>query len=320
MRKPARPNPHIVRIGTRGSPLALAQAEMYGRLLESVSGGLIRTSIHTFKTQGDQIQDRRLQDAGGKGLFTRELDIVQQAGEVEVCVHSLKDVPNVLAEGLVIGSYLEREDPRDALIGPYASLHDLPRGARLGTASLRRSAQALALRPDLEIIMFRGSVQTRLRKLQEGMADATLLAAAGLNRLGMIDKSAGVVPVEDMIPAVGQGIVCATIREDAPDWLLAACAAIDDKPARLAATAERAFLKRLDGSCRTPIAGHFTLTETGARMVGEVLSDDGSQRWASEGVIDGAPSEKDAEELGLWVAEDIAEERDNLSAGEETPA
>lgn len=317
VRKPARPSPHIVRIGTRGSPLALAQAETFARLIEGVSGGLIRTTITTFKTQGDQIQDKRLQDAGGKGLFTRELDIVQQAGDVEICVHSLKDVPNLLAEGLVMGCYLKREDPRDALIGPYASLRDLPPGARLGTASLRRSSQALHLRPDLEIVMFRGSVQTRLNKLGEGLADATLLAAAGLNRLGMLDKAAGIVPVEDMIPAVGQGVVCATIREDAPEWLVTACTAIDDKPARLAATAERAFLRRLDGSCRTPIAGHFTLTKTGAHMIGEVLSDDGAQRWSSEGAIEGAPSEADAEELGLCVAEDIVEQRDKLSDSQE---
>jgi len=316
-RKVMRPKPHIVKVGTRGSPLALAQAETFSRLLESVSGGLIYCEIETYKTQGDQIQDRRLQDAGGKGLFTRELDIVQQTSEVDVCVHSLKDVPNELAEGLVIGCYLEREDPRDALIGPYSALRDLPPGARLGTASLRRASQALYIRPDLEIVMFRGSVQTRLKKLQDGLADATLLAAAGLNRLGMTNQAAGFIPVTDMIPAVGQGIVCATIRADAPDWLKTACTAIDDNAARLAATAERAFLKRLDGSCRTPIAGHFCLTDTGAHMVGEVLADDGSTRWWAEGVLDRTPSELDAAELGLWVAEDIAEARNRKPEGKE---
>ena len=295
--------------------MALAQAETFGRLLESASGGLIRCSIHTFKTQGDQIQDRRLQDAGGKGLFTRELDIVQQAGDVDICVHSLKDVPNVLADGLVLGCFLEREDPRDVLIGPHPTLADLPQGAKLGTASLRRAAQALHLRPDLQIVMFRGSVQTRLEKLENGQADATLLAAAGLNRLGLMKKAAGIVPIRDMIPAVGQGIVCATLRKDAADWLQAACTAIDDKPARLAASAERAFLRRLDGSCRTPIAGHFTISGTGARMIGEVLSDDGRSRWFAEGALDRIPSEADAAELGLWVAEDIAAARNKGTKG-----
>ncbi len=305
-RAPVRPEPHIVRIGARGSPLAVAQAVDFAHQLEAASGGLIRCTQHAFTTRGDQILDQRLQDAGGKGLFTRELDLAQLNGEIDVAVHSLKDVPTVLPEGLVMGCYLPRKDPRDALIGPYASIAALPSGARLGTASLRRGAQALALRPDLEIVMFRGNVQTRLRKLEEGLADATLLAAAGLNRLGMLDKAAALIPVETMLPAGGQGIVCATLAEGAPDWLTAACAAIDIRASRLAAIAERAFLKRLDGSCRTPIAAHFILTPDGAEMGGEVLSDDGRHRWRADGAIKRPPSEADAEELGLMVAEDVA--------------
>lgn len=299
-----------VRVGARGSPLAVAQAEDFAARLESASGGLIRCTQHTFTTRGDQILDKRLQDAGGKGLFTRELDIAQLDGQIDVAVHSLKDVPTVLPDGLKMGCYLPREDPRDALIGPYDSLDALPRNARLGTASLRRGAQALAIRPDLEIVMFRGNVQTRLRKLDEGLADATLLAAAGLSRLGMLDKAAAIVPEDQMLPAGGQGIVCATLADDAPDWLVAACAAIDKSASRLAAIAERAFLKRLDGSCRTPIAAHFTLNASGgASMSGEVLSDDGAQCWRAEGQIDRVPSDQDAEALGLALAEDVAAQR-----------
>ncbi|MEM8921399.1 MAG: hydroxymethylbilane synthase, partial [Pseudomonadota bacterium] len=162
---------------------------------------------------------------------------------------------------------------------------------------------------DLKIIPFRGNVQTRLKKLADGKADATLLAAAGLNRLGMIDKAAGLLEIDEMLPAGGQGIIAATLRSDAPDWLAAACAAIDNPSARLAARAERSFLKRLDGSCRTPIAAHFSLTETGAVMAGEVLQEDGSQVWRAEGALDRRPSEADAEELGLILAEDVASHR-----------
>lgn len=298
-----------VRIGSRGSPLALRQANMFADMLKTASGGAIACAIRTYTTTGDKIQDKPLQDAGGKGLFTKELDRAQEDGEIDVAVHSLKDMTARLPKHLFIGAYLPREDPRDALIGPSATIADLPRGAVLGTSSLRRKAQALALRPDLKVVQFRGNVETRLRKLAERQADATLLAAAGLRRLGMIDKAAGLIEIEEMLPAAGQGIIGVTLRIDASDWLVAACAAADDRSARLAAIAERAFLRRLDGSCRTPIAAHFRLTKTGAEMAGEVLADNGEMRWRAEGILERLPSERDANELGLFLAEDVATHR-----------
>lgn len=300
---------HTVRIGTRGSPLALAQANMFAAMLVKASSGLA-TSIHPYTTTGDKILDKPLQDAGGKGLFTKELDRAQAVGEIDVAVHSLKDVTVKLEEHLVLAAYLPREDPHDCLIGPWARIADLPRGAVVGTSSLRRKAQLLAIRPDLKAVTFRGNVQTRLRKLAEGEAQATILAAAGLRRLGMIDKAAGIIPVEDMMPAGGQGIIGVTLHKQAPDWLAAAVAAVDDKPARLAAVAERAFLRRLDGSCRTPIAAHFMLTASGADMVGELLSDEGDRRWRAQGRLDHSPSEEEAYAFGLSLAEKVAEERD----------
>ena len=278
-------------------------------LSQAASGGQVATSVHPFTTTGDKILDKPLQDAGGKGLFTKELDRAQELGEIDVAVHSLKDVTVTLPDHIYLAAFLEREDPRDCLIGPFASIADLPHGAVVGSSSLRRQAQLKAARPDLNVITFRGNVQTRLRKLSEGEAQATILAAAGLRRLGMIDHAAAVLPIEDMLPAGGQGIIGATLRKDAPDWLKELLAKIDNEEARLAAIAERAFLRRLDGSCRTPIAAHFRLTEDGAEMAGEVLADDGSKRWRAEGVIEGRPTVFDAEVLGDALAEDVAIER-----------
>ena len=299
-----------VRIGTRGSPLALAQANLFAGMLTKAAGGGIVTSIHPYTTTGDKILDKPLQDAGGKGLFTKELDRAQAVGEIDVAVHSLKDVTVRLEEHLVLAAYLPREDPHDCLIGPWSRIADLPQGAIVGTSSLRRKAQLLALRPDLKAVTFRGNVQTRLRKLAEGEAQATILAAAGLRRLGMIDKAAGIIPVDDMMPAGGQGIIGVTLHKQAPDWLAAVVAAVDDKPSHLAAVAERAFLRRLDGSCRTPIAAHFRLTATGAEMVGEVLSDEGDKRWRADGKLDRMPGISEAEAFGLSLAEKVAAQRD----------
>jgi hydroxymethylbilane synthase len=298
-----------LRIGTRGSPLALAQANMFAGLVAKASGGAITTSIHTYTTTGDKILDKPLQDAGGKGLFTKELDRAQEVGEIDVAVHSLKDVTVKLEPHLELAVYLEREDPRDCIIGPWSRIADLPQGTVVGTSSLRRKAQLLAKRPDLKAVTFRGNVQTRLRKLAEGEAQATILAAAGLRRLGMIDKAAGIIPPEDMLPAGGQGIIGVTIRKDAPQWLRDLCAKIDVHASRLAAVAERAFLRRLDGSCRTPIAAHFHLTGNGAQMAGEVLSDEGDRRWRAEGGLDRALNEAEAEALGLRLAENVAAQR-----------
>jgi hydroxymethylbilane synthase len=301
--------PQTVRIGTRGSPLALAQANLFASMLAKSAGGAIETSIHTYTTTGDKILDKPLQDAGGKGLFTKELDNAQARGEIDVAVHSLKDVTVRLEEHLVLAAYLPREDPRECLVGPWARIADLPPGAIVGTSSIRRRSQLLLIRPDLKAVTFRGNVQTRLRKLAEGEAQATILAAAGLRRLGLIDKAAGIVPIEDMLPSAGQGIIGVTLHRQAPGWLADAVASVSDKAAHLAAVAERAFLLRLDGSCRTPIAAHFRLTPTGAEMSGEVLSDEGDRRWRAEGRLAHSPSEREACELGLALAEDVAAKR-----------
>jgi hydroxymethylbilane synthase len=299
----------VVRIGARGSPLARVQAARFAAALEAAAGGEIACVFESFTTTGDVIQDRPLAEAGGKGLFTKELDRAQKDGAIDLAVHSLKDVATRLPRHLSLAAFLPREDPRDCLLGPAARIADLPQGAVLGTASLRRKAQALALRPDLRVVMFRGNVETRLRKLEAGEADATLLAAAGLNRLGLMHRAAGIVPAEELLPAAGQGIIAVTLGAGAPEWLVAACAAADDRASRLAALAERSFLRRLDGSCRTPIAAWFRLTDEGAWMAGEVLAEDGSRRWRAEGALTRAPSERDAVELGLFLAEDVASHR-----------
>lgn len=298
-----------VRIGTRGSPLALVQANMVAAMIAEATGGTVATTLHTFTTTGDKILDKPLQDAGGKGLFTKELDRAQEVNEIDIAVHSLKDVTVTLPEHLYLAAFLPREDPRDCLIGPVGTIADLPQGAVVGSSSLRRQAQLKAARPDLQVVLFRGNVQTRLRKLAEGEAQATILAAAGLRRLGMIDKAAGILSIDEMLPAGGQGIVGCTLRKDAPEWLKAIASKLDNEDSRLAALAERAFLRKLDGSCRTPIAAHFRLTADGAEMAGEVLADDGSKRWRAEGIIEGRPGAFDAEVLGLALAEDVAAER-----------
>lgn len=300
----------VVIIGSRASPLAVAQAEAFAKKLTEVSDGRIRSEIRTFKTTGDKIQDRPLQEAGGKGLFTKELDRAQEQGEIDIGVHSLKDVTVKLSEHLELTGFMEREDPRDGLVGPFASIADIPHGAVVGTSSVRRRAQLLALRPDLKIVEFRGNVQTRLAKLADGVADATLLAMAGLNRLGQPEIANGVLSREDILPAAGQGIVAATIRSDAPEWLRRACAAITHGDTHLAALAERAFLRHLDGSCRTPFAAQFHIKGDGVEFIGEVLSNDGAQRWRSSCTLPARPTPDGAEALGLSVAEAIVAQQD----------
>ena len=240
----------------RGDLLALVQARQVAAALEIHSGGAWRGEIVTFTTSGDQLTTERLIDAGGKGLFTRELDAALDRGEVDVTVHSLKDVPSVLPDGQRFVAFPEREDPREGFLSPHAkSLADLKQGARVGTASLRREAQTLVQRPDVEIVTFRGNVATRMRKLEDGLADATYLAMAGLTRLGMAHL-ANPIPLDDMLPAAGQGIVGVVAREDLPEDAAAAFAKMDHAATEAAAHIERAFLAALDGSCRTPIAAH----------------------------------------------------------------
>lgn len=265
-----------IRIGTRGSPLALAQAEELRTRLSAQSGrGIGDFEIVVIKTSGDQILDRSLADAGGKELFTKEIEEALLDERIDMAVHSSKDMPTVLPEGLEIGCFLPREDVRDALISlKKGSISDLSRGARVGTASLRRAAQIRNIRPDIETVLFRGNVQTRLRKLKEGQADATFLAHAGLRRLGLTDHIAAVIDPEEMLPAVGQGAICVEVRIGDP-IVGPLAASIHDPDTGDCVNCERAFLAALDGSCRTPIAGLATVSGDQIHFRGQVLSPDG---------------------------------------------
>ncbi|HZA01943.1 MAG TPA: hydroxymethylbilane synthase [Hyphomicrobiaceae bacterium] len=265
-----------IRIGTRGSPLALAQAHEVRQRLQ-IAHGLANSDleIRTIRTSGDRIQDRPLSEVGGKGLFTKEIEEGLLSGGIDLAVHSTKDMQTVLPSGLTISAVLPREDVRDAFISiKYVSLADLPPAATVGTSSLRRQAQVRRLRPDLQTIEFRGNVETRLKKLQDGAVDATLLAAAGLNRLGKADRITAYLPVEDMLPAVGQGAIAVEVRSDdaATRMLLAP---LNDEATALCIAAERAFLAQLDGSCRTPIAGLAELRGGLLHFRGMILSPDG---------------------------------------------
>jgi len=265
----------------------LAQAHETRTRLEIAFPGLVGAiEIEVINTTGDQIQDRTLALIGGKGLFTKEIDEAQLAGRIDIAVHSMKDVPTELPPGLTLAALLPREDVRDALISSKArSLADLPEGAVVGTASLRRGAQILRRRPDLKVIPFRGNVQTRLRKLAEGQVDATLLAMAGLHRLGLDLPEVTPLSIDEMLPAVAQGAIGITCRSDdarALDYL----AALDHMTTRAQVSAERAFLKVLDGSCRTPIAGLAALSDDHLNFNGMILRPDGSA--AFDVAVDGA--------------------------------
>ena len=269
-----------MKIGTRGSPLALAQAHETRRRLALVHGAPEEHfEIVVIKTSGDMIQDRPLSEVGGKGLFTRELDLAQLDGAIDIAVHSAKDLPTVLPEGLIAAGYLPREDVRDAFIGGAArTLMDLPQGARVGSASLRRQAMIRRLRPDLQVELLRGNVQTRLRKVESGEFAATLLAFAGLRRLGLADQATSILPLDLFPPACGQGAIAITARaEDAR--ILADLAPICDPETGCALAAERAFLNVLDGSCRTPIGGHAVVAGGRVSFYGIVLRTDGSEAF-----------------------------------------
>ncbi|MEM9581745.1 MAG: hydroxymethylbilane synthase [Pseudomonadota bacterium] len=271
---PAKP----LNIGTRGSPLALAQAyETRERLSKAFDLPLDAFEIVVIKTTGDKIIDRPLKEIGGKGLFTREIEEDMLSGKIDIAVHSMKDMPTVQPEGLLLDTYLPREDVRDAFISPRAGgLAELEAGTVVGTSSLRRKAQLKLRRPDLEVVEFRGNLQTRLKKLDDGVAAATFLAMAGLNRLKMDDVPKSAIDVEDMLPAVAQGAIGIERRADdlrAADML----AAIHDGPTGQRLAAERAFLATLDGSCETPIAGLAELDGGTMRLRGEVLRPDGSE-------------------------------------------
>ncbi len=292
-----------LKIGTRGSPLALAQAhETRERLQAAFDLPPEAFEIVVIKTTGDDAaliaKDRPLKELGGKGLFTKEIEESMLAGGIDIAVHSMKDMPVEQPAGLVLDCYLPREDVRDAFVSPsLSSIHDLAEGAVVGTSSLRRKAQLLNRRPDLKIVEFRGNVQTRLKKLADGVAEATFLAMAGLKRLAMKDVPCAAIETDDILPAVAQGAI--GIERRADDTRVAGLLeAIHDGPTGQRLAAERAFLAALDGSCETPIAGLAELDGSSMRLRGEILRTDGSDALANEttGAIE------DGAEIGTAMA------------------
>jgi hydroxymethylbilane synthase len=292
----------LLRIGTRGSPLALAQARQVRAGLAAAHGiAPERIALEIIRTTGDVIRDRPLAEVGGKGLFTKEIEEALIAGAVDLAVHSAKDMPTVLPEGLAIAAALAREDPRDVFISRKAKTpRELPPGASVGTASLRRQAQVKRLRPDLKVVPFRGNVETRLCKLDAGEVDATLLALAGLKRLGLADAATAILPIEEFLPAVGQGIIALETRaEDTRTRDL--LAALDHAESAIALACERAFLAVLDGSCRTPIAGHATISAGRLAFRGLIAKPDGSAHFETR--RDGAIA--DATALGADAGREL---------------
>jgi hydroxymethylbilane synthase len=288
--------PPLLKLGTRGSRLALIQAGLVRDALAAAVPALAAADaieIVPIRTTGDAIQDRPLSEAGGKGLFVKEIEEALLSQRIDVAVHSMKDMPTAQPPGLVIAAFLPREDARDVLIaGDIKRITDLRQGAIVGTSALRRRAQLLHRRPDLQIVNLRGNVDTRLAKREAGVVEATLLALAGLKRLGMAHVGTA-VPEDEMLPAVGQGAVCIECRADNAKvraWL----AAIDHRPTATCVAAEHAMLVVLDGSCRTPIAGHAILAADGLHLRGLIVKPDGSELIATE--RRGVPA--DAEAMG----------------------
>lgn len=292
--------PHPFKIGTRGSPLALWQAHaVRGALMAAFDLPEAAFEVVIIKVLGDQILDRALKDIGGKGLFTREIEDALAVGDIDIAVHSMKDMPTVQPEGLILDCYLPRADVRDAFVSvEFGALMDLPQGAVVGTSSLRRRAQLLARRPDLKLVEFRGNVQTRMQKLNDGVAQATFLAMAGLVRLGMAHLARGPIAPSDMLPAVAQGAI--GIERRLKDARTAAMlAAIHHAPTGRQLAAERAFLARLDGGCNTPIAGLAVLEGDQIWLRGEILRPDGSR------VIVGQMRGANGAEIGAALADDL---------------
>lgn len=297
-----------LKIGTRGSPLALAQAyETRRRLMEAFDLPEEAFEIVVITTSGDNAQliakDKPLKEVGGKGLFTKEIEEAMLVGGIDIAVHSMKDMPVLQPDGLLLDTYLPREDTRDAFVSPqHATLADLPEGAVVGTSSLRRRAQLLNYRKDLEVVEFRGNVQTRLKKLEDKVADCTFLAMAGLNRLDMSHVASSAIEPEEMLPAVAQGAI--GIERRADDMSTAALLeAIHDGPTGQRLNAERAFLAALDGSCETPIAGLAELDGNTLRLRGEVLRPDGSESLRD----DQTASIEDGAALGESMAKALLE-------------
>ena len=303
-----------VRIGTRASKLALTQSGIVQRQIAAALGAPAERAdevapLVRITTTGDRVQDRRLLEIGGKGLFTKEIEEALLAGRIDCAVHSLKDMPAELPPGLVIGAIPEREDPRDVFIShKAASLAELPRGALLGSASLRRQAQSLHERPDLEILNLRGNVDTRLAKLEAGAADAILLALAGLSRLGLAGRATAILDPVEKPPAPGQGALAIEVRaeEVGAPWL----AALRHRPSIVAVAAERGALAALEGSCKTAIGAHARLTGNRLSLIVEALTPDGARRFRQAGETDvgGADGEAQARALGIRLGDAVRAE------------
>lgn len=275
-----------LKIGTRGSPLALAQAyETRQRLMVAFDLPEDAFAIVVIKVTGDAVQDRPLKEIGGKGLFTREIEDELLAGKIDVAVHSMKDMPVLQPAGLLLDTYLPREDPRDAFVSPSRSgVSALDDNAVVGTSSLRRKAQLLYARPSLNVVEFRGNVQTRLKKLDDGVAECTFLAMAGLNRLGLENVPATPIDTDIMLPAVAQGAI-GIERREGDTRVAQMLESVHDALTGQQLAAERAFLETLDGSCETPIAGFAELEGDTLRLRGEVLRPDGSERIHDEATV-----------------------------------
>ena len=297
-----------LRIGTRGSPLALAQAyETRERLSIAFGLSLDSFEIVVIKTTGDKVLNRPLKEIGGKGLFTKEIEEALLQESIDIAVHSMKDMPVQQPDGLILDTFLPREDVRDAFVSRiHKSLADIPQGATVGTSSLRRKAQLMSKRPDLKIVEFRGNVQTRLQKLDDGVAECTFLAVAGLNRLKMEDIITAPISTDEMLPAVAQGAIGIERREK--DIKVATMLeAIHNSTTGLLLSAERAFLEALDGSCETPIAGLAEFKNENLRFRGEILKTDGSEVYSDEQVV----SKEDATLVGIEMAHKLLSQAGN---------
>jgi hydroxymethylbilane synthase len=298
------------RIGARGSKLSLAQTVLLRDALAHALGAPASAfEIVAITTSGDRIQDRLLIEAGGKGLFTKELDEALLTGRIDLAVHSLKDLPTLLPDAIALACVPEREDPRDAFVGLRAkTLAELPAGAKVGTASLRRQAQTLFARPDLSVVTLRGNVDTRLKKLEAGEADATFLALAGLKRLGLQRRASSLVDPQDMAPAACQGALAVTTRAG-DTHARDALAPLENKDARTEIEAERAFLKALDGSCRTAIGALARKQGGRFSFIGETLTSAGGARWRRSETIDLGPDAiAEARALGERLGHEIRDE------------
>ena len=270
-------------VGTRGSKLALWQSDLIAKRVEAITG--MPVCLKVIKTTGDRITDVPLAKVGGKGLFTKEIEVELEAGTVDLAVHSMKDVPTELPDGLMIAAMPERVDPRDVLVsGAGYDLDTLPEGGRLGTSSLRRRAQVLALRPDLDIVDVRGNLDTRMRKAEEGEVDAVILAAAGISRLGWADRITHYIDPSEMCPAVGQGAIGVEVRAD-DDFMLEACERITHLETMACVTAERVVMRRLEGGCQVPIGAYCRFEDGALVMDGVVGAVDGTMivRYHLEG-------------------------------------